>query len=94
VIGAIASFGDNGLGVFYWEPAWIPVPGNQWADRSEKWERYGSGWASSYAAEYDPDDAGQYFGGSACDNQALFDRNGYPLESLMTFTYVRTGEAE
>ena len=94
VIGAVASLGEAGLGVFYWEPAWIPVPGNNRAERLEKWERYGSGWASSFAGSYDPDDAGKYYGGSACDNQALFDKDGHPLESLMTFTYVRTGEAE
>ena len=94
VIAAVAGFGDSGLGVFYWEPAWIAVPGAGWTERSEKWERFGSGWASSYAGEYDPADAGQYYGGSACDNQALFDEKGYPLESLLTFTYVRTGEAE
>lgn len=94
VIEAVASFGDQGVGVFYWEPAWIPVPGNNWAERSVKWEKFGSGWASSYSKEYDPEDAGKYFGGSACENQALFDKDGHPLESLMTFTYVRTGEAE
>ena len=94
VIAAVASFGENGVGVFYWEPAWIPVHGKDWSERSEKWERYGSGWASSYAKDYDPYDAGKYYGGSACDNQALFDQDGHPLESLLTFTYVRTGEAE
>lgn len=57
--------------------------------RSELWERWGSGWASSYASEYDPEDAGKYYGGSACDNQALFDENGYPLESLKTFLELR-----
>ncbi len=91
VIEAMASLGENALGVFYWEPAWIRVPGATWEESSALWETYGSGWASSYAAEYDPDDAGVYYGGSACDNQALFDPEGHPLESLKTFTYVRTG---
>ena len=94
VIEAVASLGDSGLGVCYWEPAWIPVPGNNWSERSIIWERYGSGWASSFAGTYDPEDAGKYFGGSACDNSALFDKDGHPLESLLTFTYVKTGEAE
>lgn len=94
VIEAVSTLGDRAVGVFYWEPAWIEVPNISWEDRALLWERYGSGWASSYAGEYDPDDAGKYYGGSACVNQALFDENGCPLESLMTFTYVRTGEAE
>lgn len=91
VIDAMAQLGEDALGVFYWEPAWIAVPGDSWEERLEKWEACGSGWASSYAGEYDPDDAGRYYGGSACDNQALFNADGHPLESLMTFTYVRTG---
>ncbi len=59
------------LGFFYWEPAWISAMtvydenGNLKAD-AEKIEadnkvldvECGSGWASSYSVEYDPDDAG------------------------------------
>lgn len=85
VIHAVEGIGEAGIGVFYWEPAWIAVPGNSWKERSEIWEQYGSGWASSFAGEYDPVDAGVYFGGSACDNQAMFDENGYPLASLLAF---------
>ena len=91
VVRVVSSLGDAGLGVFYWEPAWIPVPSDSWEERSLLWERHGSGWASSYAAEYDPEDAGQWFGGSACDNQALFDKNGHPLPSLKVFEYCYTG---
>ena len=90
VIDAVASL-ERGVGVFYWEAGWIPVPGADWAERSAKWEQHGSGWASSFAADYDPDDAGQYYGGSACDNQALFDFEGNPLESLKTFALVKGG---
>lgn len=79
----------GGIGVFYWEPAWIELPNTSWEERAAIWEQYGTGWASSYAGEYDPEDAGKYYGGSACVKQALFDENGYPLESLMTFTDIR-----
>ncbi|MCR5807161.1 MAG: glycosyl hydrolase 53 family protein [Oscillospiraceae bacterium] len=91
VIRAVHNVGDSGIGVFYWEPAWLPVPGNTFEERSALWEEYGSGWASSYAAGYDPDDAGKYYGGSSWDNQAMFDFTGHPLESLKTFALVRTG---
>ena len=91
VIQAMADLGGSAIGVFYWEPAWITVPSETQAEKSALWEANGAGWASSYAADYDPDDAGVYYGGSACDNQALFDPEGHPLESLKTFTYVRTG---
>ncbi len=92
VMQAVVNVGDAGLGVYYWEPAWLPVgPADEFAANSLLWERDGSGWATSYAAEYDPNDAGEYFGGSAWDNQALFAADGTPLESLRTFAYARTG---
>ena len=90
VFEAVANVGTAGIGAFYWEAAWLPV-GTDWASNKELWEKYGSGWASSYAAEYDPKDAGQWYGGSAVDNQALFDFEGNPLESLNVFKYILTG---
>jgi len=84
-----------GIGVFYWEPAWIPVQvwnGEEsvYLENQKIWETYGSGWASSYSGVYDAD-AAQYYGGSAVDNQALFDFEGHPLESLRTYLYLRIG---
>lgn len=78
------------LGVFYWEGAWITV-GDANADNSSIWEENGSGWASSYATNYDPNDAGKYYGGCSWDNQALFDPNGIPLESLNTYKWLKYG---
>ena len=98
VINAVSEI--QGVGVFYWEPAWLPVQvydedvqdAEEILDANkELWESYGSGWASSYSAEYDPDDAGVWYGGSAVDNQALFDFTGHPLETLKMFQYVKTG---
>lgn len=63
VMQAVANIGSAGIGVFYWEPAWIPVqPYSSTAEDAANilttnklaWETYGSGWASSYAAEYAP----------------------------------------
>lgn len=93
VMQAVADV-DNGrgLGTFYWEPAWLPVgPADDPEGNALLWEEFGSGWASSYAGEYDPDDAGVWYGGSAWDNQALFDFDGYPLESLNVYQYAKTG---
>jgi arabinogalactan endo-1,4-beta-galactosidase len=92
VIEAVASVGEAGIGVFYWEPAWVPAaPDKNLKKNQSLWEKYGSGWATSYAAEYDPEDAGHWYGGSAVDNQALFDFYGHPLPSLNIFKYVDTG---
>ena len=90
VIDTVASI-PGGIGVFYWEGTWISAGGASWEENSALWEQYGSGWASSYAAGYDPDDAGKYYGGCAVDNQAFFDAKGHPLESLRIFNLVRYG---
>lgn len=92
VVAAVHALGDAGVGVFYWEPAWLPVgPASEVEANRLLWEEHGSGWASSFAGEYDAHDAGQWFGGSAWDNQAMFAADGTPLESLQVFRYVRTG---
>ena len=78
------------MGVFYWEGTWIPV-GPATEDNSPLWEKYGSGWASSYAAGYDPNDAGKYYGGCSWDNQAMFGFTGHPLDSLNVFKYLKYG---
>ncbi|MBR3102864.1 MAG: glycosyl hydrolase 53 family protein, partial [Lachnospiraceae bacterium] len=78
------------LGVFYWEGAWVPV-GSDYDSNKAIWEEHGSGWASSYASKYDPQDAGKYFGGSSWDNQAMFDFAGKALPSLNVFKWVYHG---
>lgn len=98
----IAAVKDaGGLGVYYWEPAWLTVGDTtgltgdaydaQVAENKTKWEKYGSGWASSYASEYDANDAGKWFGGSAVDNQAMFYPDGTATPALHVWNYVKTG---
>ena len=91
VAAAMAEIG--GIGVCYWEGAWVPVGTESWEENSARWEEYGSGWASSYAGSYDPNDAGRYYGGSAVDNQTFFDFNGKALPSLAVFRLLRSGNA-
>ncbi|MGC4175167.1 glycosyl hydrolase 53 family protein [Demequina sp.] len=92
VVQAVADVGDAGVGVFYWEPAWLPVgPPDQAEANAKLWEQFGSGWATSFAGSYDPNDAAGQVGGSAWDNQSLFAPDGTPLESLRIFEYVRRG---
>ncbi len=81
----------GGIGVCYWEGTWITVGQATWEENSALWEAHGSGWASSWAAAYDPNDAGKYYGGCAVDNQAMFGPDGKPLESLRIFNLVRYG---
>ena len=91
IIDMVVNKAKNGIGIVYWEGAWISVGGSSRKANSTLWETYGSGWATSYAATYDPDDAGKYYGGNSFDNQALFDAQGKPLESLKIFHLVRSG---
>lgn len=102
VIDAVNKIKDNaGIGVFYWEPTWIPVAYAYDAEghliqeikdsNTEKWEKYGSGWASSYSDEYDHDHGGLYYGGSVKDAEAFFDFEGNPLASLTIFKDVNAG---
>lgn len=90
---AIATINSipNGIGVFYWEGTWISSGGATFEENQALWYQHGSGWATPYAGEYDPNDAGKYPGGCAVDNQAMFDATGKPLESLKIFTLVREG---
>ena len=91
VIDTVVNKTTGGIGVFYWEGTWISAGGKSWEENSALWEKYGSGWASSYAAEYDPEDAGKWYGGSAVDNQAFFTADGKATEALKVFSLVRTG---
>ena len=82
VFRAVAAVGEKGIGVFYWEPAWLGCAGIGWSEQKERWASCGSGWATDYAAEYD---SSASLGGSSFDNQALFDFSGRPLPSLNVF---------
>lgn len=82
------------LGVFYWEPAWIPVSRATREINLPIWEKYGSGWASSYAISYDPNVTVNNYGGSEWDNQALFNFDGYALPTLKVFEFVEEGYGE
>ncbi|MBP0967219.1 MAG: glycosyl hydrolase 53 family protein, partial [Oscillospiraceae bacterium] len=83
---AVAAIPDGkGIGVFYWEPAWLAINADD-NQRKQLWNQYGGGWATQNAMEYDAD--AKYYGGSSWENQALFDASGKPLESLYVFNSV------
>ncbi|MBQ7680452.1 MAG: glycosyl hydrolase 53 family protein [Butyrivibrio sp.] len=96
---ALMDVGDAAIGLCWWEPAWLPVQvveGN--SDDAQQiltenraiWEEKGSGWATSYAGDYD-ESARLYYGGTVVDNEAWFDFRGHPLESARLYSYLRTG---
>ena len=84
---AVSAVPDGkGIGVFYWEPAWLPV-GSSWASNRALWETYGSGWANAAAGEFDSS-AAEFYGGSCVENESLFSAAGVPLDSLYVFGTV------
>ncbi|MCL2571524.1 MAG: glycosyl hydrolase 53 family protein [Defluviitaleaceae bacterium] len=82
---------QKGLGLFLWEPTWVPVgsPDN-WEHNFKLWEEYGSGWAASYGSSYNPQIAGRY-GGTGWDNKGMFDFHGYPLPTITVFKDMHEG---
>lgn len=100
-VNSVAGAEGSSIGVFYWESAWISPyyvydeDGTRNEDlyqkNKEAWEEYGSGWAASYGGDYDPGDAGKWYGGSAVDNQAWFDFHGNALPTAKVYSYIRTG---
>ncbi len=100
-VNSVDGAAGSSIGVFYWESAWLSPyyvyneDGTKneelYAQNKALWEEYGSGWASSYGGEYDPNDAGKWFGGSAVDNQAWFGFDGTALATAKVYSYIRTG---
>ena len=66
----------RGLGIVYWEPAWLPVQGTSWA--------------SLEGMKYGDDVVGG--GGNPWANQGLFDFKGNALSSLAAFSPGRKSE--
>ena len=89
VVDTMVNKTEGAIGVFYWEGTWVSVGTQSYEQNKVLWERYGSGWASSYAASYDPDDAGKWYGGCAVENQAMFDEQGRATEALKVFGLIR-----
>ncbi len=91
VVDTMVNRTTNGIGVFYWEGTWISSGGASYEENQKLWYDNGSGWASPYAGEYDPKDAGQWPGGCAVDNQAFFDSKGRATEALKVFALLARG---
>ena len=82
-----ASCPGYGLGVFYWEPAWIGTD-------SSSWGTYGTGWASSSSENYERlfsatlNEYATTDQGSSWDNMTLFDSNGKATTALYLFNDI------
>lgn len=72
-----------GAGVFYWEPAWLPVANAGWATaEGQAWSDFGDANDSANVARYND-------GLATWSNQALFSFNGRMLPSLKAFKMMK-----
>ena len=90
VIETVANLGDWGLGVCYWEGAWLAASTSTSGQTNRALcKQYGCGWATSYASGYDSD---ANDGGTMVDNRAFWSSTtGMPNESLKVFALVNGG---
>lgn len=65
-------------GLFYWEPAWIPMVGDSWASKA----------AIKYIKETHKDVGNEWA------NQALFDYDGHALPALYVYRNLKKGEQQ
>ncbi len=80
VIAAVAEVPDDrGMGIFYWEPAWLPG-----AD---------TGWATKQAGTYHDEEI-TADGGSGWANQGMFNYFGEALPSIKVFKLVKASDDE
>lgn len=88
VVQILADVPDNrGAGVFYWEPAWLPVKDAGWATAE------GQAWSDTGDAN-NLENVNRYSDGLATwSNQALFSFNGRMLPSLKTFKLMKGNHA-
>lgn len=88
LIDTIKNKTTNGLGIFYWEGTWIKTPSSSASvtdSYSSDSEVYGTGWGNKYAYYYDSGHYSYENGGCSIENEAFFDENGNPFESLDVF---------
>ena len=97
---AVVKVRNNiGIGVCYWEGAWLTSAVQKDDETNDEhrnrllpiWGQYGSGWANQCAGEYDKEAPKYSNEGTVVDNQAFFDKNGKPYESLKVFNLMKYG---
>lgn len=77
-----------GLGIFYWEPAWLPVENAGWATaEGQAWSEYGDANNAANVARFSD-------GLATWSNQALFSYTGKALPSIQTFNLLRGQQAK
>ncbi len=91
VIQTVSDLGEWGIGICYWEGTWIAASTSGKSTNISLCTQYGCGWAKASARSYDSSATAN--GGCVIDNQAFWQSDGTPIESLKVFALVKTGNA-
>jgi arabinogalactan endo-1,4-beta-galactosidase len=80
---------QKGLGIFYWEPDWLPVEGSYWATKAGEYynDNGKDADAATYEAAYTDDSQKQSWA-----NQAWFSYTGKALPSAATYKHILNGD--
>ena len=90
IISTISKVKDNyGQGIFYWEPAWLPIKGAGWATAVGQYYDDNNG-ADGTAAQATA--AGYKDGLSSWSNQGWFSYTGKALASASTYAHIQKGD--
>ncbi|MBQ9457131.1 MAG: glycosyl hydrolase 53 family protein [Bacilli bacterium] len=80
---------QKGQGIFYWEPAWLPVKGSTWATPAGQY--YNDNGKDALKAE---DIAGYDEGLPAWSNQGWFSYTGKALPGASAYRHIQQGDAK
>jgi len=80
---------QKGIGIFYWEPDWLPVKGGAWASKAgEYYNDHGTDAdAATYGSAYSDDSTKQSWA-----NQAWFSYTGKTLASASTYKHIQDAD--
>jgi arabinogalactan endo-1,4-beta-galactosidase len=80
---------QQGIGIFYWEPDWLPVKGATWASKAGEYynDNGTDADAATYGAAYTDDSTKQSWA-----NQAWFSYTGKALASASTYKHIQSAD--
>ena len=86
----LSEVNDNkGAGLFYWEPAWLPVENSGWVNKAGAFYNDNG---CDYSKTSDLSSYSDVYCYSSWANQAWFDYQGKALPSYKTFKHILTGD--
>ena len=84
---------NHGAGLFYWEPAWLPVKGAGWISKEGAYYNdHGVDWTDKITKAELEEAYSDSYCYSSWANQAWFDYTGHALESVNAYKHIRWGD--